>query len=92
MHEFLAPFAVFAGVTASNAVAGPNVSASAYGTTADGRAVQIYTLSNSHGLSVKVLDYGGIITEINAPDRRGKMANVVLGLSDLKAYEANVHE
>ena len=40
-------------------------------------------------MSVRVLDYGGTITEINAPDRRGKTANVVLGLSDLKAYEAN---
>jgi aldose 1-epimerase len=67
----------------------PQVSVGNYGRTADGRAVQVYTLSNAHGVSVKVLDYGGIITEINAPDRRGKIANVVLGLSDLKAYEAN---
>jgi aldose 1-epimerase len=67
----------------------PQVTLSNYGRTADGRAVQVYTLSNAHGLSVKVLDYGGIITEINAPDRRGKIANVVLELPDLKAYEAN---
>jgi len=73
----------------SSAWAAPQVSVSNYGTTAEGRAVRIYTLSNSHGMSVKVLDYGGTITEINAPDRRGKMANVVLGLPDLKAYEAN---
>ncbi len=64
-------------------------SVSDYGTTADGRAVHVYTLTNAHGMSVKVLDYGGTITEINAPDRHGKTANVVLGLSDLKAYEAN---
>jgi len=51
--------------------------------------VHVYTLSNSHGMTVKVLDYGGTITEINAPDRRGKLGNVVLGLPDLKAYEAN---
>ncbi len=60
-----------------------------YGTTADGHAVHAYTLTNAHGMSVKVLDYGGTIAEINAPDRRGKTANVVMGLSDLKAYEAN---
>jgi len=74
---------------ASGAWAGPQVSVSDYGTTADGRAVHLYSLSNAHGMSVKVLDYGGIITEINAPDREGKLANVVLGLPDLKAYEAN---
>lgn len=73
----------------SGALASPHVSVSNYGTTADGRSVQLYTLSNAHGMSVRVLDYGGIITEINAPDRRGKPANVVLGLPDLKAYEAN---
>ncbi len=74
---------------ASSALAAPQVSVSDYGMTADGRAVRAYTLSNAHGMSVKVLDYGGTIAEINAPDRQGKTANVVLGLSDLKAYEAN---
>ena len=73
----------------SSALAAPQVSVSDYGKTAEGHAVRVYTLSNSHGMSVKVLDYGGIITEINAPDRRGKIGNVVLGLSDLKAYEVN---
>lgn len=72
----------------SSAVAAPQVSVGNYGTTAEGRAVHVYTLSNVHGMSVKVLDYGGTIAEINAPDRRGKIANVVLGLPDLKAYEA----
>jgi aldose 1-epimerase len=74
---------------ASGAFAAPQVSVNDYGTTADGRAVHIYTLSNAHGMSVKVLDYGGTITEINAPDRRGQTRNVVLGLPDLKAYEEN---
>jgi aldose 1-epimerase len=73
----------------SSAWAAPQVSVNDYGTTADGRAVHVYTMTNAHGVSVRVLDYGGIITEINAPDRRGKMGNVVLGLPDLKAYEAN---
>lgn len=73
----------------SSALAAPQVSVGNYGTTAEGRAVRIYTMSNSHGMSVKILDYGGTITEINAPDRGGKMANVVLGLADLKSYEAN---
>jgi aldose 1-epimerase len=85
--------ALFGGVLAigmgSSALAAPQVTVSDYGMTAEGRAVHLYTLSNARGMSVKVLDYGGTITEINAPDRRGKLANVVLGLPDLKAYEAN---
>jgi len=39
-------------------------------------------------VSAKILDYGGIIAELNAPDRRGRVKNVVMGLSDLHAYEA----
>jgi aldose 1-epimerase len=70
-------------------LAAPRVDIADYGVTADGHAVHVYTLSNDHGVSVKVLDYGGVITEFNAPDRRGRLANVVLGLADLKAYEAN---
>src|SRR6185437_4536961 len=70
------------------AVAAPQLSVSDYGVTADGKTVHAYTLKNDHGVSAKILDYGGIIAELNAPDRRGRVANVVLGLADLKAYEA----
>lgn len=66
----------------------PRVSVSDYGVTADGRAVHVYTLSNDHAVSAKILDYGGIITELNAPDRHGRVRNVVLGLPNLQAYEA----
>jgi len=74
---------------ATSAVAAPQVSVSDYGVTAEGKAVHVYTLSNSHGMSAKILDYGGIISELNAPDRQGKLKNVVFGLSDLRMYEAN---
>ncbi len=69
------------------AMAAPQVDVSDYGMTADGKAVHLYTLSNDHAVSAKILDYGGIIAELNAPDRHGQIKNVVLGLADLKAYE-----
>ena len=69
-------------------MAAPQVNVSDYGVTADGRAVHVYTLSNAHAVSARILDYGGIISELNAPDRRGQVKNVVFGLADLKAYEA----
>lgn len=74
-------------VTAS-ALAAPRVSVTEYGVTRDGKTVHAYLLSNDHGVSAKILDYGGIIAELNAPDRHGRVKNVVLGLADLKAYEA----
>src|SRR5579871_4988150 len=58
-----------------------------YGTTQDGRAVDIYTMTNAHGLRVRFLSYGGVITEIHTPDRAGRLDNIVLGLRNLHDYE-----
>ena len=57
-----------------------------YGTMADGQAVEEYTLTNPHGMEVKIITYGGIITSIRVPDRNGTMANVALGFASLEAY------
>lgn len=83
------PFGLLALCAGASALAAPQVAVSDFGMTADGRAVHVYTLTNDRSVSAKILDYGGIIMELNAPDRRGKLANVVMGLADLKAYEAN---
>jgi len=48
--------------------------------------VKLFTLTNSKGMVVKVTNYGGIITEIRAPDARGNIDNVVLGFDDLDSY------
>ncbi|HJZ14584.1 MAG TPA: aldose epimerase family protein [Stellaceae bacterium] len=58
-----------------------------YGTTQDGQAVDIYTMTNEHGLRVRFLSYGGVITEINTPNRVGRLDNIVLGLGTLREYE-----
>ncbi|HEY2400115.1 MAG TPA: hypothetical protein VGI23_07150, partial [Steroidobacteraceae bacterium] len=60
-----------------------------YGVTAGGEPVEALTLRNQHGIIVRVLTYGGVITEISVPDRKGSFANVVVTLPDLKAYEAH---
>ena len=46
-------------------------------------AVEIHTLTNDHGLRVRFLSYGGVITEIDIPDRRGRLDNIVLGLTNI---------
>jgi len=53
--------------------------------TADGKQVDLYTLSNKK-LVVKILTYGGIVQSIEAPDRNGKMANIVQGFDGLDGY------
>lgn len=55
----------------------------------DGKPVELYTLANSHGMSVSIATYGGIITKLTAPDRNGASANIVLGFDTLAGYTPN---
>ena len=45
-----------------------------------------YTLKNKDGMLVKILNYGGTVTDIITPDKNGKMGNVVLGYESLDGY------
>jgi aldose 1-epimerase len=45
-----------------------------------------YTLANKNGMIVKILNYGGTVTDIITPDKNGKMGDVVLGYESLDGY------
>lgn len=51
-----------------------------------GKPVTLFTLTNQHGLVMKVMDYGAVITELRVPDRSGKLGDIVLGFDDLESY------
>lgn len=57
-----------------------------FGRTPEGTEVRIYTLSNTKGMTVKITEYGAIITELWVPDRNGKPGDVVLGFDNLDRY------
>jgi aldose 1-epimerase len=59
-----------------------------FGTLADGTVVKQFTLRNASGMTVRVITYGAIISEIQAPDRNGALTNVVLGADSLERYTA----
>jgi len=59
-----------------------------YGAMGDGAPVHAFRLAAGR-LNTTILDMGGTITAITVPDRHGRPRNVVLGLKDLAAYEAN---
>lgn len=61
---------------------------SVFGTTSEGQAVDRYVLRNGHGSRLGVLTLGAAIDEISVPDRAGHIANVVISLPDVGAYEA----
>jgi aldose 1-epimerase len=57
-----------------------------FGKMPDGTSVSVYTLTNSQGMTMKVINYGGIITSLTAPDRNGNFEDVVLGYDSLSGY------
>lgn len=61
----------------------------AFGRTADGKRVELFTLTNAHGIEVRLTNYGGIITSLKTPDRSGRFEDVVLGYDSLSGYLHN---
>jgi aldose 1-epimerase len=74
--------------SAGEQAVGKGVEKSDFGKTADGTTVELFTLTNANGLKAKIINYGGIITELHVPDRDGKLADVVLGFDNLQDYLA----
>jgi aldose 1-epimerase len=51
-------------------------------------AISLYTLQ-SETLTIKIIEYGGIIVSVEAPDRQGRFEDVVLGFDRLDPYISN---
>ena len=64
----------------------PTVVTAHYGKLASGEDVLEFTMRNSHGMQVKVIEYGATISEVSTADRSGKFASVVLGAKSLDDY------
>ncbi len=60
-----------------------------FGTRADGGKVTAITLTNAHGLTARILTQGAMWQSMMVPDRKGKMADVILGYDSLADYEAH---
>jgi aldose 1-epimerase len=62
------------------------VEKSPFGVMPDGTKVEMYVLANGKGMTAKVISYGGIITQLDVPDKDGKSSDVVLGFDNLDGY------
>ena len=58
-----------------------------FGHMPSGEPVQRVSLANDH-LRIQVITFGAVLQSIEAPDRSGAFANIVLGLTDLQDYVA----
>ena len=54
--------------------------------TADFDDIQLYTLKNKAGTTVKITNYGATVTSIITADRDGKLADIALGYNDVSGY------
>ena len=57
-----------------------------FGKTSDGQDVTRFTLTNSSGHSLSVMNWGATLLEVNVPDRDGTIANVNLCFDSLQPY------
>jgi aldose 1-epimerase len=57
-----------------------------FGNMPGGKTAELFSLTNRHGMTVKITNYGGIITSIIIPDKAGKMSDVALGFDQFDGY------
>jgi aldose 1-epimerase len=57
-----------------------------FGTTPDGKTVELYTLSNARGVETDISTYGGVIVALRTPDASGRPGDIVLGFDSLEGY------
>ena len=52
----------------------------------DGRTVDLFTVTNSHGNSVSMINYGATWVSAKVPDKTGTLGNVLLGYRTMAGY------
>lgn len=72
----------------SSTAGSESVTQAPFGVTPDGQQVSLFTISNANGMEARVINLGGIIVSLTAPDREGNLEDVVLGFDSLDGYLA----
>ena len=67
----------------------PKVLREVFGKMPDGASVEIITLRGDKGFEARLITYGAVIQSLIAPDRNGRVTDVVLGRDDLAGYIAD---
>jgi aldose 1-epimerase len=71
---------------ANAAAAGKTAEKAEFGRMEDGTVVHVYTLDAGKGVRARIMTYGATLIGLDAPDRDGKTADVVLGFDTLAPY------
>jgi aldose 1-epimerase len=84
INMLLATSLIFA--ACSEKKSGASITSEEFGKMPDGQKVLVYTLKNNNGLKAKISEYGATLVSLEAPDKEGKIADVILGYSNLDGY------
>ncbi len=60
-----------------------------FGANKAGETIYLYTITNNKGMSVKVMNYGANLVQVNVPDKDGNTRDVVLGFDEANRYFEN---
>ena len=68
---------------------GKQITTSIFGKLPSNETVNVYSIQNTNGIEIEVLNYGGIIRKLLLPNRDGVIENCVLGFDRLEDYRDN---
>lgn len=63
-----------------------------FGTTLDGRPVDLYELRNDTGTVCRLTNFGATVVSLSVADRDGEFADVVLGFDDVAGYQSPANQ
>src|SRR2546428_10674728 len=69
----------------------PHLARAPFGRMPDGTAVDVFTLTNDHGVEIRAINYGCIIASIRVPDRHARVYDIVMGHETLEGYITRSH-
>jgi aldose 1-epimerase len=80
---WIAPIVGGALLVLANGAAAVTAGRAPFGTLERGVVIEAVTLTNQHGMSARIVNYGATLQALQVPDRNGRTADIVLG------YDAN---
>ena len=73
----LASLAILLAMQGTALAAKADLTVQPWGKTASGETIELYTLTNSHGMEARITNFGAILVSLKTPDREGRWSDVV---------------
>jgi aldose 1-epimerase len=64
-----------------------DITKQSFAQTSQPQPVDLYTLTNDHGITTQITNYGGTLVTLHTPDRNGRLGDIVLGFDTLAEYQ-----